>query len=129
MDVFPQGRHPALWRPHGDDIGTPFGALDITWHSRTVEDEYGSVDWIVQVLTNLLRCKVATAFDLARLNVVGAETGHNPSRMYQVEASIATLFVHCSHVPTRAFGIKLLDHKLVLLRLRLNHMTIAPRYP
>ncbi len=87
------------------------------------------IDWIVQVLTNLLRFKLASTFDLARMNVEGAETGHPPSRMTHVEASIATLFVHCSHVLTRAFGIKLLDHKLVLLRLRLSHMTLARRYP
>ncbi len=78
------------------------------------------IDWIVQVLTNLLRFKLASTFDSARINVEEAETGHPPSRMAQVESSIATLFVHCLHVPTRALGIKLLDHKLVLVCLRLS---------
>ena len=89
-------------------------------HGQITESEYGSVDWIVQVLTNLLWFKLASTFDSARMNVEKAETGPPPSRMAQVEASIMTLFVHCSHVPTRALGIKLLDHKLVLVCLRLS---------
>ncbi len=96
--------------------------------AELLELNMGVIDWIVQVLTNLLQLKLAFTFDSARMNVEGAEMGHPPSRMAQVEASIATLFVHCSHVLARAFGIKLLDHKLVLLCLRLSHMTIAMRY-
>ena len=94
-------------------------------HGQITESEYGSVDWIVQVLTNLLWFKLASAFDTVRMNVEGAETGHPPSRMAHVEASIATLFVHCS---ARAFGIKLLDHKFVLVCLRPSLIAIAVRY-
>jgi hypothetical protein len=58
------------------------------------------------VRDDLLRFKLACAFDSAGINAKGAETGPPPSRMSHVETSIATLFVYCSHVSERSFEIK-----------------------
>jgi hypothetical protein len=104
-------------------------------HGWTAGGDYGSVDWIVQVLANLLRFKLASAFDSARINVGGAEMGHPPSRMTQVENIYSRLSLYMVHTCLRGhlglsslIRIKLLDHNLVLLCLCLIHMTIAPWY-
>ena len=75
-------------------------------HNRTAKDEYGSIDWITQVRDDLLRFKLAFVSNSAGMDAEGAETGPPPSRITQVELSIATLIEHCSHMSARAFEIK-----------------------